>query len=189
MTLIAERPFLLSLMLGVLAGALIYGWLQTGKKPVAIAGLVALVFIPLVWWISDSIVTDREAIIALIHETADAVEANDHERALKIIGDPTARQQAGMELPRYEFMQADVGSIREIVILDERSPPQAEVDMTVKVHVSEKRGAIKNVRVPRRLNLVFEKQGTGDTARWVIVAYQHMPVIGKPDAYTTQPVR
>ena len=42
-TLIAEQPLMLSLMLAVLAGGLIYGWLQTDKKEAGIAGTMPFI--------------------------------------------------------------------------------------------------------------------------------------------------
>ena len=85
-TLLAEQPLLLSLLLGVLAAGLVYGWLQTGKRGVGIAGLVVLVLIPIAWFVSNAWVTDRERIRELIFETADAVETNDIDRAVLVIG-------------------------------------------------------------------------------------------------------
>ncbi len=39
-TLLAEQPLIVSLMLGALSVGLFFGWLQTGKRQAAIAGLV-----------------------------------------------------------------------------------------------------------------------------------------------------
>lgn len=188
-TLLAEKPLLLSLASGLLGAALIYGWLQSGRKPLAIAGLILLTLIPLIWVAAENMVTDRERIEQLIYATADAVESNDHDAVLKLISDAPTRRQAASELPRYEFTTADVAGIREITILAGTSPLQAEVDMNVKVEVSDVRGSMKNIRVPRRLMLTMEKRTIdGDPDRWVVTGYQHMPIVGQPDAYTTRPV-
>ncbi len=77
MRLIAESPLIVAVVLGVLAAALIYGWLQTGRKPLAIIGLIVACLIPIAWIVSENWVTDREQIEQLIYQTADAVEAND----------------------------------------------------------------------------------------------------------------
>ena len=188
---LAESPLVVSIALGVLAAALIYGWLQTGKKPMAIVGLVLVLCIPLAWVIAENWVTDRERIEQLIHEVADAVEANDHDRALSIIGDESTRRQAAGELPQWEFSQADVGSIRSIRIIEGNMPIQADVEMTVKVTVSSKRGSIQNISVPRRLNLTFEKRGSdsSDHGGWVVTGYRHFPIVGNADGFTTRPIQ
>lgn len=189
--LLAENPLLLSIILGILAAALIYGWLQTGRKPLVCIGLIAAAFIPIVWVVAENWVTDRERIELLIHEVADAVEANDHDRALAIIGDEATKRQAAGELPQWIFTQADVGGIRSIRIVENTLPLEADVDMTVKVEVSGKRGSIRNLRVPRRLLLTFQKRGpaTDPYAGWVVTSYRHLPIIGKADGFTTQPIQ
>ncbi|MEM6777158.1 MAG: hypothetical protein AAF670_05850 [Planctomycetota bacterium] len=191
--LIAERPLAVAFMIGLLGVAMLYGWLQSGKRPLAITGLLMLVLAPLAYGISERIVTDRERIEQLIYRTADAVEANDHDAVLALIDDEPTRRQAAMELPRYEFTLADVASIREITILEGTSPLRAEVDMNVKVVVSDRRGSLKNIRVPRRLMLTLqERPGSVDGQReptWVVTGYQHMPIVGQPDGFTTSPIR
>lgn len=187
--LLAESPLVVSVVLGVLAAALIYGWLQTGKKPLAVVGLVLALMIPAAWTLAENWVTDRERIELLIYEVADAVEANDHDRALSVIGDEAAQRQAAGELPQWVFSQAKVGSIRNIRIIEDNMPVQADVELTVKVTVSSKRGSFQNISVPRRLNLTFEKRGpeSGPNGGWVVIGYRHYPIVGNADGFTTQP--
>jgi ketosteroid isomerase-like protein len=181
-TLLAERPLLTSLMLAAVAFGLIYGWLQTGKKPAAIAGLVVLALIPFTWILAERWETDREQIESTIYQIADAVEANDHEAAVAVIADPQTRTQARIELQRWTFQLADVNKIRSIELISGTFPPEADVDMSVKVDVSEARGG-QSFRVPRRLILKFVKEGD----RWMVTDYQHMPITGGPDPYSTKP--
>ncbi|WP_372720241.1 hypothetical protein [Novipirellula sp.] len=182
MQVLAEQPLLISLMVGLIGGALLYGWTQTGKRAAAILGLVFLLLVPAVWIISSMMVTDREQIEAIIYQAAAAVEANDHEAALQYIADPQAKAQAAQELPNYIFSLARVNRIRSIVMIEGSYPPQADVDMSVKVDVSSKRGGIRDMRVPRRLLLQFEK---GSDDQWKIVKYEHMPIAGGPDQFST----
>ncbi len=185
--LVAERPLMVALMLGVLAAGLLYGWLQTGRKPLAISGVLIACLIPISWIVAENWVTDREQIEQLIFQTADAVEANDHDRAVAVIDDDATRRQALAELPNWVFSQADVGSIRSIRIIENTQPLQADVDMIVKVELSSKRGAMQNMRFPRRLMLTLEKRGTSSHAvngGWVVTKYQHLDVIGPVDATT-----
>ncbi|TWU19075.1 hypothetical protein [Allorhodopirellula heiligendammensis] len=190
MRLIAESPLIVAVVLGVLAAALIYGWLQTGRKPLAIIGLIVACLIPIAWIVSENWVTDREQIEQLIYQTADAVEANDYERAVAVIGDEATRQQALNELPQWEFSQADVGRIQSIRLIDDTLPMQADVDMTVKVEVSSKRGGLQQLRVPRRLLLTLEKRADNADqvgGGWVVTKYEHMSIVGGPDNFSTQP--
>ncbi|GAA5508800.1 hypothetical protein [Novipirellula caenicola] len=181
MQVLAEQPLLISLMLGLIGGSLLYGWTQTGKRAAAVVGIVFLLLIPAVWIASSMMVTDREQIEAIIYEAAAAVEANDHDAALNYIGDPETKAKAALELPNYIFSLAQVNRIRSIVMIEGSYPPQADVDMSVKVDVSSKRGGIRDVRVPRRLLLHFEKDSAG---QWKIVKYDHMPIAGGPDQFS-----
>ena len=63
-TIIAEQPLVSAGLLAVVAGAIIFGWLQTGKKPALVAGLLLLSLIPLAFVVASSWVTDREQIRA-----------------------------------------------------------------------------------------------------------------------------
>lgn len=179
-TLLAEQPLLVSLMLGALAVGLIYGWLQTGKKGAAVAGLIAVLLIPAAWVIASMWVTDREQIRALIYEIADAVERNDHDAAVRVIGDPQTKAMALAELKRWRFQRAAVNRIRSIDIIEGTYPLQADVDMSVKVTVSQVQGSIRDFNVPRRLLLKLEKVDDD----WLVIQYQHMPIVGGPDQYS-----
>ena len=181
-TVIAEHPILLALMLGATAAALIYGWLQTGKKQVGIAGLVVAAFVPAFWFISTSWVTDREQIKALIYETAAAVGANDHDTAVRVIGDAATKRRAKAELPKYVFDVVKVSGI-EIHMAEGSFPPEADADINAMAIVSTRGGQFKNMRVPRRLFLKFQKN---DDGTWVVVDYNHTPLNGRPDMYSSR---
>lgn len=181
MTLLAEQPLLVSIMLGVLSAGLFYGWLQSGKRAAAICGAVAALLIPLAWLLASSWETEREQVEAMIYAAADAVENNDFERVYQFIGDEATRERARTELPNYEFTIADVNRIRRIDLIEGTYPPEADVDMSVKATVSHRGGRFHDVRVPRRLILRLEKRGDN----WTVVDYQHMPIAGGPDNFTT----
>ncbi|TWU60123.1 hypothetical protein Poly51_03970 [Rubripirellula tenax] len=181
-SLLAEQPWIVSLMLGMLGGGLLFGWLQTGKKAAAVMGIIALALIPVAFLVASKWETDREQIERVIYETADAVEKNDFERAYRIIGDEKAEAMARLELPQFEFTMARVNKLRSITMIEGSFPPEADVDMSVKVDVSNQRGGVRNLRVVRRLELRFQKVGD----RWVVTEYRHSPVAGGPDQFTTQ---
>lgn len=184
-SLLAERPLIVSIMLGVLSAGLIYGWLQTGKRASAVCGIVFALMIPLAWVIAARWVTDREQIETLIYQTAQAVAENRHEQVYAVIGDPATEAQARAELPNYEFDTADVTGIRSITFVDGSYPPEADVDINVRVDVSHRGGRFQGVRVLRRLLLNLQEFDD----QWEIVEYRHMPVVGGPDNFSTAPQR
>ncbi|TWT82885.1 hypothetical protein CA13_43480 [Planctomycetes bacterium CA13] len=181
MTMLAEQPLVVSLILGLLGVLLLYGWLQTGKKPPAIVGLVFLLLIPFAWVIASHVVTDRERIEELIYEVATAVEAEDYEKVYAFIGDPEALRRARVELPIYDFDMAKVNSIRRITLVPSSDPLEADVDMTVKVDVSMTSGAMRHMRGPRRIILKLQKTGQDE---WKVIQYQHLPIAGGPDQFS-----
>lgn len=179
-TLLAEQPLVLSLILGVLAVSLIYGWLQTGRTGVGVSALLVAALIPLAWVIAEYWVTDREQIRMLIYETAAAIESNEHERTLDLIADPTMRLHAANELDRWIFDEARVTGIRQIEVIAGAVPKEADVDMLVRVTVAESRGGMRAESIPRRIRLRLQQQGEN----WRIIAYDHMPPVGGPDQYS-----
>ncbi len=182
-TLLAEQPLLLALLLAVIATAILWGWLQSGKKAALVAGVLVLALIPISWYVSNAWVTDREQIQAAIESTAQAVRANDFERAIQII-EPRQREliaSARADLSRFRFSEARVNQIRTIQMVEGSSPPEAEVDLTVTVVVSDERGSFTDMRVPRRVLLSFRK---ADDGKWYVYSYNHLPPLGTSDAYS-----
>jgi len=179
-TILAEQPLLLSIMIGILTAALGYGWLQTGDRRLAFATLGSLLLIPAVISLAATLETDREKILATIHATAEAVEHNDHQAAVQVIADSATRGKALAELPKYEFQRIRVRNIR-IEMVRGSVPPEATVDLDASVTASQTRGTLKNIRVPRRVILTFQKQPDDS---WQVTDYTHMPLTGQPDSFT-----
>ena len=179
--LLAEEPFIVSLMLGAMGFGLLLAWLQSGSKPAAIAGLAFVALIPLVWFIAGRWETDREQIEGLISGLADAVERNDHDSAVRFIASPAMESQARLELQNWTFSLAKVTQIQRIHVINDTYPPEADIEMMVKVRVSGKKDrSILNAQVPRKLELRMEKSGD----EWLITDYQHMPIVGGPDQFS-----
>ena len=158
-TLIAEQPLITCLILGILALGVGYGWLQTGKRELAAGALVLIALIPAAWLLADYWVTEREEIEQLIYATASAIESNDHERAVALIADVGTRDLAQRELANYVFDVARVAKIRDINVIEGAFPPEADVDLNVKIVVSQRSGGMQNVSVPRRLMFAIGKVG------------------------------
>lgn len=184
-TLLAEQPLLLSLMLGVLGAGLLYGWLQTGRRSVAIGGLVCLALIPLAWFVASRWETDRERIRRVIYETAEAVEANDYDAAVSIIGNTELRRRAESELRRYEFLEAEVTRIRRIEFIERAVPAEADVELLAKVTVNLPSRQLQETPILRRLLLTFRKED----GRWQVISYRHGPPVGGTGAFSAPPQR
>ena len=178
MVLLAERPMTVTVMLIAVAVGSLFGWLQTGKREAIWVAIATLALIPIAHVVAERWETDREQIEVLLYELADAVENNQAERAVQVIGDPDIRARAEVELERYRFEMAAINKIREIKVIDGAYPKEAEVQLSVKVDVSDRRGQIRNVRVLRLLILRMALQGDA----WKVMDYQHFPITGQPDA-------
>ena len=178
-TILAERPLTFSIMIGLFAAGLLYGWLQSGDKKLAIGGALFALLIPVVWIVADSWQTDRELISDVIDTTARAVAANDHDLAVQCIANDNTRAQARAELPRYVFDRVTVNN-RTIRVMEDTIPKAAEVELMASVIASDKSGRLQNMRVLRRIILSFEKiNGT-----WKVVDYNHMQPGGQPDSFS-----
>jgi hypothetical protein len=183
--ILAEQPIVSAIILALIGSTLIFGWMQTGKKAALGVGLVVLALIPGAFALAANWVTDREMITEAIYRTADAVANNDFERAVQVI-EPAQRakvEAARADLQRFRFDEARVNKLRTIDILPDAFPPVAEVDLSVTVVVSDQRGQINRMRVPRRVVLQFRKSETG---QWFVYDYNHMPIVGDPDGYSPQ---
>lgn len=182
-TLFAEQPLMLAILLGAIAAAILFGWLQTGQKLTLWAALVVLALIPISWYVSLSWVTDREQIREAVYTTAQAVKQNDFERAVQII-QPRRRElimAAKADLSRFRFSEARVNQLRSIKMVQGAHPPEAEVDLSVKAVVSEQRGRFTDYPVLRRVILRFQKS---DEGKWYVYDYNHFPIIGGPDGFS-----
>lgn len=180
--LLAEQPTLLAIMLAILGGGCVYGWLQTGKRAAAFIGLICFALIPAGYLLAANWETDRERISELVHSTAAAVEANDVDSVLAFIDPeaPDVHDRAAAEMPKYAFTRVDVGQIRSIKFVQNAVPPEAQVDITVNVTVGLQSGEFAEQNGSRRVVLRCRKQND----RWFISEYTHLPVIGGPDAFT-----
>jgi len=180
--LLAEQPVLLAILLSIIAAACLYGWMQSGKRALAVMGIVFLVLIPGGFWLASVWETDREQIMQLVTNTATAVQANDVDTVLESIDPqlPDIRPRAETELPNYIFSQASVGQFRSITFVSGAVPPEAVVDITANVVVSHSRGSFANAKVSRRV--IFRCRKLED--RWFVSDYTHLPVVGNPDGFT-----
>ena len=188
-SIVAERPFMLVLILLGLAAASGFFWMQSGRREPAILAGLFLILIPIGIFVEKSIVTDRESITAAIMEIAGHLEVENHDSVIGYI-DPSAPnvlRTAKTELPKYEFdsVRVGVGGIREIKVSTDRDPPEATAEFMINVIVSSRNGAFSKVQAPRLLTVHFRKSEAAGRTKWLILGYKHGPPVGKSDPYAT----
>ena len=179
-TMIAERPIMVAIALLVIGLAVLFAWLQSGRRELLITAAVVLVLIPMEFVVAAKWKTDREAIREMIHETASLVERNDFDGAIEVIADEKYRRMASMELPRFQFSEARMTGERSITVDPSGGTTTAEADINVRVKVAA--GGMGEMTIPRRLVLDLEKFDDD----WMVVGYRHLPVVGGPDGYSQQ---
>ncbi|MEL6109015.1 MAG: hypothetical protein AAFU85_23660 [Planctomycetota bacterium] len=178
---LAEHPVMIALMTGIVAAGLGYGWLESGDNRFAGSALVVGLMVPVTYFVCNSLETDRKQILEIVATTAAAIERNDHERAVAVIGDSRTRDRAAAELPRYDFSRVRAANIK-LTMTPGSSPPEALVDIDASVVASQVNGPIKNQRVVRRLILTFTKVDD----RWLVTDYEHVSLNGMPDNFSSQ---
>lgn len=172
MTWLFENPLPTILIGGGTALLLGFGWVQTGNRwPLHL--LVAALLLTFAGVLVERwTVTDREQITTILHDIAALVERNEIEAAVEYAysGSPEVRQQALSELPGYEFTDVTIKRNLEIKVLPEHVPPQADATFNVSVTVSTRNDALKNLRVPRFVEVTFLKEKDG---QWRVAEYRH----------------
>jgi hypothetical protein len=106
------------------------------------------------------------------------VQRNEHERLLEYFSErmPEVRQQAKMEMPRYDFSRCSITSFNEVK-MDANNPNRGSVDFTVGVtlmYQGIKQSALRDV------TLIFEKESDGN---WRVIQYSHRAPFREPGTF------
>ncbi|MEM9826784.1 MAG: hypothetical protein AAF958_09355 [Planctomycetota bacterium] len=187
MTYITEQPVVAGAVLAVLGIGLLIAWVRGGVGKVAVAGLVCLAMIPIVFAIGASIETERELIQRTLKESAREIReasagAGDYAKAVALIADDTERDAAKRLLKTYRPQQATITGFRSIKI-NQGTPMTAKVDLNARGRVKSPR--IRNpdgFTVPRRIILEMRKDGEA----WKVVSFQHLPIAGRADSFSNK---
>lgn len=135
-----------------------------------VVGSLALMFAAGAVAISLWIDSPREQIERTVHGLAWAVQSNDANRVLDFVS-PAAkqtRQEAQREMDATRFNICWVAKIHDIHIDESKSPPVAQVAMTIVVDVQESRYGPGRGRVQLWLDLVQEPD-----QRWRVSSYRY----------------
>ncbi len=166
-----EKPLLIGVLGAISAVVLGFIWLQSARRQVLYALITVLILTLLGILMARFVVTDREAVDALLHEAARAVERNDLAGLLKLIHPQaqTIRDRAQAEFPNYEFHEVKIKSNLEITFDKPDHPTEAVAKFNVVVVGSQRQGLIQNRRVPRYCSVTFRKDGS----EWRVIEYEH----------------
>lgn len=141
------------------------------------AGVAVLMLLGVV--IERVVVTPREAVEATIDELADALEANDVQRALGCISPAAAhtRSRAEWGLDRFQVSKAQITHLK-ITINELTSPPTATAAFKGFITIaSDRKGEVLPRSYGIQFTAEFEKQGD----RWLIAEHtEDTPDIGGP---------
>lgn len=166
-----EQP-ILPVVLGIITAVILgFAWLQTGRKPFIYGMVIALVLTVLVIVIERTVVTDREAIDAVLRQAAHAVERNDLPGLLRLVHSqaPNIRAQAEAEFPKYRFQSVSIKNNLKITLNQPQDATDAEATFNVVVVGSNREGTIEQMRVARYVIVTFKKEEDV----WKVFSYEH----------------
>lgn len=163
-----ENPYVIGFVGTVLTVLSLFGWIQTGNRIGAYAGLGFLLLTILLVWLNLYVVTDREQIRVVLSDTALELQENRHDAVKKRIHPDHSQQVASAIalLPRIKFEIATVTRVHSIELSQIGNNPTARVRMNVYVEVQTD---FMPGKVPRWVQLDLEKSGD----RWLVVDFVH----------------
>ena len=166
--LLYESPVIVAMVGTALTGLLVFFWIQSAKRAVLVAAMLCGLLSVGMVVMSVNVVTDRERILLILDEVADALEENNHEVVFGYIhpNAVAAVQRARSELPAYAFSEARVTRVRELSVNKGTVPPTAMVEFTVVVNVALQGMQYRGPRLIR----IYMMQSDG---RWLVRDYQH----------------
>jgi hypothetical protein len=143
---------LLLVVLGTIAVVVLgFTWLQTGRRPLLYAALACVVLTVCGVLIGRWVVTDREAIDAVLRQMAREVERNDLDAVLQHVHSqsPQIRARASAEFPQYQFESVSIKSNLQITVDQAKNPPEAVAKFNVLVVGSLRDQSIQHSRALR----------------------------------------
>jgi hypothetical protein len=163
-----ENPYLVGFVGALLTGLSLFGWIQTGNRIAAYAGVGFLLLTCFLIWMNVYVVTDRETIRVVLSETAMELQENRFDAVKKRVHPDHTQQVASAMamLPRIKFDVATVTRVHSIELSKVGNKPSARVRMNVYVEVQTD---VMPGKVPRWVQLDLEKSGD----RWLVVDFVH----------------
>jgi hypothetical protein len=169
---ILENPFPAMVVGGITCVILGGGWLQTGRRPLLLLMIGAILLTVGAVLLEGLVVTDREEVESTLFEIASLVEQNEIEAAMQYAysGSPQVRQEATSELSHYHFVSVDIKPNLEIQVFPNEDPPRATADFNVVVVLGTRDGLISERRIPRYVEVTMYREVDG---QWRVSDYAH----------------
>lgn len=173
MTWLFDSPTLVAILGFLLVAGLAISWIMSARKGLLYATIGAMLLVAGLLVAERAIVTDREAIRAMLLEVAADVESNRVSSVLPHIAAsaPKLKSQARAELPNYQFTELRVTAINSVTVDEQADPRTGVIEFNV---VGE--GTFRHAgdsfagTVPRWVQLSLVKEADG---KWRITGYRH----------------
>jgi hypothetical protein len=177
MTYLLENPLPILVIGGLTLAILAGGWLKTGERKLAFAFIGAGVLLALLLLLERTVVTDREAVEATIHQIARDAEANDfgamaghfHSRASEM------KAQLANEISSFRVERVSIKNNLAVEVSAGSEPRRTVATFNVVVTLSASSLGEQFV-VPRFVTAYFELED----GRWRCTGYKHEnPIEGR----------
>jgi iron uptake system EfeUOB component EfeO/EfeM len=159
----------------LLAAAFGYAAVQIGQRNLLIVATSIAALTMTLAAVSHLVQTPREQLVEAIEAVADAVRANDIDRAISFVH-PNAKpieQRARTEMSSYTFLEAKVTSIRSVDINQNSKPATATTEFVARIKVRGDQRIYGMQGTAIRLLKVYWLR-SGD--RWLVNDYEHFDV-------------
>ena len=168
-----DQPIYVAIIGVFLTLLLAAAWLTSGRKELMWATGLAVLLTVVMLIVERVVVTDQEAIRAMLAELAADVESNNVGRVTNHIwsGAPSLVGRAESEMPNYKFTECRITKLHSIEVTGDKEPRNATVEFNVIASGTFRHGGFEVTdTVPRwvRLHLVQEQDG-----RWAVRDYEH----------------
>ena len=160
-------PWLIAGLL--LEGVLAVVFFNTGQAKILLAMLVVAIMTLGGMLVERWIVTDREQVANTLDEARRALEANDLDHLLSLMGPEAAslRERVQHVLPRYTITAARVAGL-SIDVTTATQPKMARAEFTGRVTGRDQSGQVPYDTYVGRFTIRFRQEGD----RWIMVGYQ-----------------
>ncbi len=170
-----EQPYLILFGGLTIVVMLIAGLIQTGRKSLLYAALVAALVTGGLFLLERTTITPREEVRATLHMIAHELEQNNAEGVMDYISDgrPKLKQEAKLKMGLVEIGEVDIKRNLKIEIVSTRGGEIAEARFNCVIHFEHIKGYSELTNAPQRYPRFFVVRfRQDDDGRWRIRDYE-----------------